>query len=99
MTKYLLDNGTTPTGFGVRLRSNGALRATSPCCGRSMTLKTGTAVCKGCNKDYLPVGESLHVNIVGSIPLTTEYERQAAKEWIARLTGYSYDSVHLDVKW
>lgn len=50
MTIYLIKHGTTPTGFGIRQRSNGALRATSPCCGRSMVSKAyGIAECKGCS--------------------------------------------------
>lgn len=99
MTQYLLANQTTPTGFGVRLRSNGNLRATSPCCGRSISMKTGTAVCKGCGKDYLPLAESMFVNVVGDIPIQSEVERKAAEEWVARLTGYPSHSVHLDVTW
>jgi hypothetical protein len=99
MTQYLLANGTTPTGFGVRLRSNGTLRATSPCCGRSMTLASGCALCKNCNKDYLPRAEDLGVNIVGDIPVKDPVEQAAAEDWVARLTGYPHGSVHLDVKW
>jgi hypothetical protein len=97
MTKYLLDNGKTPTGFGVRLRSNGNLRATSPCCGRSMV---GTAVaCKNCTKSYDGMAESLSANLVGDIQLDSPIAVSVAERWIERLTGYDPGTVHLKVDW
>jgi hypothetical protein len=97
MTQYLLENGKTPTGFGVRLRSNGTLRAISPCCGRSMV---GTAVaCKNCTKSYDGQAHSLGVNLIGDITIDNPTSLHVAVQWIERLTGYDPGTVHLKVDW
>jgi hypothetical protein len=77
----IITHGSTPTGFGIRQRSNGNLRATSPCCGR--TLSNGNA-CNGCNKFYNP---SLLVDgalLDGDVSPTNPF----VNGWAASVTGY-----------
>lgn len=92
MTKILIPHGITPTGFGVRLRTNGNLRPISKCCGRSMDGKSEDR-CKGCGVHYrkqsLALGASLG-NDVGVLP----DDPDIIPSWIRKLTGIP----HLEVK-
>jgi hypothetical protein len=84
----IITHGSTPTGFGIRQRSNGALRATSPCCGR--TLGDGNA-CKGCNKFY---NASLLVDgavLDGDVAVTNPF----VHSWVSQITGYSDVTVEM----
>ena len=77
----ILEHGSTPTGFGIRQRSNGALRATSPCCGRTIN---GNADCHGCSTSYkaheTTLGASLGIDVTLDNPLLNT--------WVSNVTGY-----------
>lgn len=79
----ILSHDSTPTGYGIRQRSNGNLRATSPCCGRTMS--GADSKCNGCNFTY--VGEQIKL---GS-PLNKDISPTAmgVHGWVSNVTGYS----------
>lgn len=84
----IITHGSTPTGFGIRQRSNGALRATSPCCGR--TIGNGGA-CNGCSKHYnaaLLVSGAL---LDGDVKVDNPF----VNSWVSQVTGYSEVTVSL----
>lgn len=93
----LVPHGSTPTGFGVRQRSNGNLRAVSKCCGRSM--QSIDAFCKGCGASFREDAKTLGVNLSGDIELTEPVQVDVAARWIERVTGYPHLSVNMDVVW
>lgn len=91
----LVRHGTTPTGFGIRQRRNGALRAISKCCGRSMERKPGGrgAVCKGCAKDYIHDENKLGCVLGNDLPLVAKdwkHTEPAYSIWVRTVTGDKY---------
>lgn len=84
----IITHGTTPTGFGIRQRSNGNLRATSPCCGR--TLGNGNG-CNGCDKIYNPSllvdGALLDGDVAPDNPFVDG--------WVQNVTGYANATVSI----
>lgn len=83
----IITHGSTPTGFGIRQRSNGNLRATSPCCGR--TIAKGDT-CKGCSTPYdsALVGGAL---LDGDVSPSSVFVHQ----WVSNVTGYSEVTVKM----
>lgn len=78
----IIRHGSTPTGFGIRQRSNGNLRATSACCGRTMSGNSGMAFCNGCNTEYDP--KDVHgAAMFGDVPPTNGF----VDLWVANITG------------
>lgn len=98
----LIKHGTSPTGFGIRQRRNGALRPTSKCCGRSMEpALVGTktrVVCKGCGLDYHGESWSLKASLGNDIILRNDADAaRAVEQWVRKVTGYA--EAELDVTW
>lgn len=97
MTKILIPHGTTPTGVGLRQRSNGSLRPLSPCCGRSMEGENNDA-CKGCGREWRGlVGTATLGNDV-SLGMNTS-KNEVVRRWIGRITGHGEEAIKLDVMW
>lgn len=78
----IITHGSTPTGFGIRQRSNGALRATSPCCGRTIN---GNADCHGCGVSYKAQETSIGASLGTDIALDNPF----LHPWVSHVTGYS----------
>lgn len=85
MTKILIPHGITPTGIGVRLRTNGTLRAISPCCGRSM--QNVWASCKGCSATYGSLAEDIDASLIADIVIKSVGWHESAVAWIRNVTG------------
>ena len=84
----IITHGSTPTGFGIRQRSNGALRATSPCCGR--TIGKGDK-CKGCSEQYDSAVQVSGALLDGDVQPSSVFVHQ----WVANVTGYSEVTVSI----
>jgi hypothetical protein len=84
----IIMHGSTPTGFGIRQRSNGMLRATSPCCGR--TIGNGVR-CKGCSEQYDPMVQAGGALLDGDVSPTSGVVHQ----WVSNVTGYSEVTVSI----
>lgn len=84
----IITHGSTPTGFGIRQRSNGNLRATSPCCGR--TIGHGDK-CNGCEKQYSPTLLVSGALLDGDVSPTNAN----VHSWVSNVTGYSEVTVSL----
>lgn len=80
----LIPHSTTPTGFGIRQRLNGAFRTTSPCCGRSLIIDSSEIKCKGCSHPVVKI--STRPDMVGDKNFPNPI---LAALWISRMTGYT----------
>lgn len=82
----LIPHGITPTGVGLRLRTNGALRPLSPCCGRKISQTHYT--CYGCNFDYKAMSNDLKGSLCNDMPhplyMTTT---NTVQDWLRKITG------------
>ena len=84
-TNVIVPHGTTPSGFGLRIRSNGKLRPISKCCGRTMETR---CICKGCNTSYEKESASLHAALDVDIAVPGDSITHGIVEaWVQRLTG------------
>ena len=86
----IVAHGSTPTGFGIRQRSNGALRATSKCCGRTMTEVDMFAKCNGCSNHY-------NASLVSGALLDGDVSPNHVNvhQWVSNVTGYSEVTVSI----
>ena len=84
-TNVIVPHGTTPSGFGLRIRSNGNLRPISRCCGR--TMEAG-CICKGCKTSYVAAASTLHAALDVDIAVPSDSITHGIVEaWVQRLTG------------
>lgn len=99
MSKILVQNGSTPTGLGIKQRGNGKLRPISKCCGRSMDSPTpehgsSGAKCRGCTKTYWDLAATLSASVTVDIdPLTTA--TSSLERWVSRITGYATEDLEI----
>jgi hypothetical protein len=77
----IIEHGSTPTGFGIRQRSNGHLRATSPCCGRTIN---GNVDCHGCGSSFAEQETSIGATLGIDVPLDNAF----LNTWVSNVTGY-----------
>ena len=81
-TGTIIAHGSTPTGFGIRQRSNGTLRALSRCCGRMIS---SAGYCHGCSFNYKAEEKSMDAWLGVNVPLGNP----CLRTWVSNVTGYS----------
>lgn len=87
----LIHGKDTPTGFGIRQKKSGGLRACSGCCKRSFDAAPGDKIkCRGCKKTYTPIPKynmTGEINIRNAQWATNESNSFSAVSWARAVTG------------
>jgi len=91
MARNILIRGKTgeDAHFGIRQRSNGCLRAVSPCCARHMT-EAFVLRCRGCKKEWNSLANKLDAyQLDCDVVVVPEDDimLHALREWAERATG------------
>ncbi len=80
----LIPHGITPTGVGLRLRTNGTLRPLSPCCGSKMHGEFLT--CGRCNTVYVHVQEAVDATLGNDVTIFSG-SQSIIQSWVRKITG------------
>lgn len=84
MGHTLIPHTSTPTGFGIRQRTNGKLRPISKCCGRMMS--GDRSRCLTCGIEYHFTAHRLNASLSNDISLN--YEHYLLESWLRKVTGW-----------